>query len=79
MNAFSQEKSATYKPCIFFLLPIGRIKHFRRGEEIEVKRGKEILKTTPEREATRQLDTYLQNAKTRIKRRSTGQTEEMAQ
>ena len=56
MYVFSQEEKVQLtNHVVLFLLPTGCIKHFRRGIEIEVKRGKEICKMTPEMDAKRQF------------------------
>ena len=46
------------------------VKQFHGQRDIEIKRGKEMVRTTVEQECSRQLDIYLANAKTRIKIRA---------
>ena len=46
------------------------VKQFQSQRELEIRRGKETVKTTVDQECLRHLEIYVANAKTRLKLRA---------
>ena len=68
----------TYSNVTFLFYLISEcVKYFRGEDEIEVKRGKEVCKTTPAHEANRQVEIFVSNAKTRLKRKRDSQQKDV--